>query len=51
MRINYNGVYRDLTAEEITERERMLKEIDDHEPSLSERNRADIDYLLMLMEG
>lgn len=50
-KININGVTREMTPEEIAEMERMAAEIPQPEPTMEERNRADIDYLLMIMEG
>lgn len=49
--INDNGVYREMTAEEIAEMERMVAEYQPSEPTEQEILRADVDYLLMMMEG
>lgn len=49
-KININGVTREMTPEEIAEYEAMIAAIPIPEPTLEERNRADIDYLLMLTE-
>ncbi len=48
MRVNDNGVYRDATPAEM---ERMAAEILTPEPTEQDRLRADVDYLLMIMEG
>lgn len=50
-KIDINGVVREMTAEEITEMERLQAEMPTPDITMEERNRADIDYLLMLMEG
>lgn len=51
MRVNDNGVYRDATPAEIAEMERVAAEILPPEPTEQDRLRADVDYLLMIMEG
>ncbi len=51
MRVNDNGVYRDATPAEIAEMERMAAEPTPPEPTEQEKLRADVDYLLMMMEG
>lgn len=50
-KINVNGVTREMTAAEIAEMERMTAEMPVPEPTPEEVLRADVDYLLMLMEG
>lgn len=50
-KINVNGVTREMTPEEIAEMERMAAEIPLPRPTEQERLRADVDYLLMMMEG
>ena len=52
MRIYDNGIYRNATAEEIAEMERIQTEmLNVEEPTEQDRLRADVDYLLMLLEG
>lgn len=46
-----NGIYSEMTAAEIAEMERMAAEMPLPEPTPEEVLRADVDYLLMLMEG
>ena len=43
-KIDYNGVAREMTSDEIA----ALPQPEIPEPSLEEHNRADIDYLLMM---
>lgn len=50
-KININGITREMTAEEIAEMERMAAEMPMPEPTEQEILRADVDYLLMMMEG
>lgn len=50
-KINVNGVTREMTPEEIAEMERMAAEMPQPEPTEQDRLRADVDYLLMMMEG
>ena len=50
-KININGVTREMTPEEIAEMERLAAEIPQPEPTEQDRLRADVDYLLMIMEG
>lgn len=50
-KININGITREMTAEEIAEMERMAAEMPQSEPTEQEILRADVDYLLMMMEG
>lgn len=50
-KININGITREMTAEEIAEMERMAAEMPRPEPTEQEILRADVDYLLMMMEG
>lgn len=49
--VNENGIRGLATAEEIAEMERMAAEMPTPEPTPEEVLRADVDYLLMLMEG
>lgn len=50
-KININGITREMTPEEIAEMERMAAEMPQPEPTEQEILRADVDYLLMMMEG
>lgn len=50
-KININGITREMTPEEIAEMERMAAEMPQPEPTEQDRLRADVDYLLMMMEG
>lgn len=58
MKININGVTREMTAEEIAEMERMLAEMPQPEPSMEEQLAAQAqeiadlkEALTMLLEG
>ena len=50
-KININGITREMTPEEIAEMEHIAAELPQPEPTEQEILRADVDYLLMMMEG
>lgn len=50
-KININGITREMTAQEVAEMEAMAAEMPLPEPTEQDRLRADVDFLLMLMEG